>query len=249
MSLAALLSGVLNSPIASPRGRRCSDPPQRDVDRRIARGVNAAGWGDDARTGYALVAGVFIAGVAQFALLWIAAARAGLALRLRTAAPVAGCAPADPPRGSGADRRRHHPVQSADRHPDRLRFRSRGILSLLRRPHLPVAAGRGRRRHRRRAAAGPVAQASGATTAGMRSSARTGPSSSRFSSPSPRPSPSLPRPIPSSAPFSSTAPSPARDSYATSTALTAFAVGLAGLCHDQGVRARASSPARIRGRR
>jgi putative peptidoglycan lipid II flippase len=45
--------------------------------------ANIAGWGDDARTGYALVTGVFIAGILQFAFLWVAAARAGLRLRLR----------------------------------------------------------------------------------------------------------------------------------------------------------------------
>lgn len=45
--------------------------------------VNFMGWGDSDLTGYALVVGIFLSGVVQFALLWVACTRAGMQLRLR----------------------------------------------------------------------------------------------------------------------------------------------------------------------
>ncbi|MDP9137021.1 MAG: murein biosynthesis integral membrane protein MurJ [Pseudomonadota bacterium] len=81
MSLAALLSGVLNS--THRFAAAAAAPILLNLTLIVALLIaNIAGWGDDERTGYALVTGVFIAGVAQFALLWMAAARAGFALRL-----------------------------------------------------------------------------------------------------------------------------------------------------------------------
>jgi putative peptidoglycan lipid II flippase len=82
MSLAALLSGVLNS--TRRFAAAAAAPIALNLSLIAALIVaNVAGWGDDPRTGYALVTAVFIAGILQFALLWIAAARAGLPLLLR----------------------------------------------------------------------------------------------------------------------------------------------------------------------
>jgi putative peptidoglycan lipid II flippase len=82
MSLAALLSGVLNS---THRFAAAAAAPILLNLTLIAVLVLAklAGWGDDPRTGYALAGGVLVAGILQFALLWLAAARAGLPLRLK----------------------------------------------------------------------------------------------------------------------------------------------------------------------
>ena len=82
MSLAALLSGVLNS--THNFAAAAAAPIVLNLTLiAVLVLANIAGWGDDERTGYALVTGVFIAGLLQFALLWLAAARAGLVLRLK----------------------------------------------------------------------------------------------------------------------------------------------------------------------
>ncbi len=82
MSLAALLSGVLNS--THRFAAAAAAPILLNVTLIAALIVaNVAGWGDDERTGYALVSGVFVAGLLQFALLWMATTRAGFRLRLK----------------------------------------------------------------------------------------------------------------------------------------------------------------------
>lgn len=82
MSLTALLSGVLNS--LHRFSAAAAAPILLNVVMIVTLlVVNALGWGEDERTGYALVIGIFLSGIAQFLLLWIACARAGMNLRLR----------------------------------------------------------------------------------------------------------------------------------------------------------------------
>ncbi len=82
MSLTALLSGVLNSL------HRFTAAAAAPIVLNIVMiatlvAVRALGWGEEERTGYAMATGVFISGIAQFLLLWIACNRAGMRLRLR----------------------------------------------------------------------------------------------------------------------------------------------------------------------
>ncbi len=82
MSLVALLGGVLNSlhrfAIAA------AAPVALNVILiLVLAAAKVMGWGSDARTGMALAAGVSLAGFVQLAMLWIAAARAGFALKIR----------------------------------------------------------------------------------------------------------------------------------------------------------------------
>ena len=81
MSLAALLGGVLNSM------NRFTASAAAPI---ILNGILIvligllilAGWGNEARTGKAIVWGVSFAGLVQFALLWAAVRRTGLRLRI-----------------------------------------------------------------------------------------------------------------------------------------------------------------------
>ncbi len=81
MSLVALLGGVLNS-----LHRFAAAAAAPIVLNIVMIGVLAAiktmGWGATAATGKALVWGVSLAGLLQFAMLWIACRRAGMALKL-----------------------------------------------------------------------------------------------------------------------------------------------------------------------
>ncbi len=82
MSLVALLGGVLNSlhrfAIAA------AAPVALNVILiLVLSAARIMGWGSDARTGMALAAGVSLAGFVQLSMLWIAAARAGFALKIR----------------------------------------------------------------------------------------------------------------------------------------------------------------------
>jgi putative peptidoglycan lipid II flippase len=83
MSLTALLSGILNS---LHRFTAAAVAPILlnliMVSTLVLVGL--MGWGDNPPTGYALAAGVLIAGIVQLALLWAACVRAGVVLRLRT---------------------------------------------------------------------------------------------------------------------------------------------------------------------
>ena len=78
ISLAALLSGVLN---ATGRFAAAAAAPVLLNVILVAAMIGAAFWGGDVAT--ALIWGIPVAGIAQLALVWNAARRAGFALRLR----------------------------------------------------------------------------------------------------------------------------------------------------------------------
>jgi putative peptidoglycan lipid II flippase len=82
MSLTALASGVLNS-----LHRFTAAAVAPILLNLIMVGtlvlVSILGWGESPRTGYALATGVFLAGLAQLALVWTACIRAGMNIRLR----------------------------------------------------------------------------------------------------------------------------------------------------------------------
>ena len=150
ISLAALCSGVLN---AAGRFTAAAAAPVLlnilFIAALAAAGV--MGW----PYGPTLAWAVPVAGAAQLGLVWIAAARAGFRLvprrprltpEMRRLARIA--APAMLAGGRGAD-------QPADRPPGGQLFRKCGGLALHCRPALPTAAGGGRDRHRRGAAARP----------------------------------------------------------------------------------------------
>ena len=81
MSLVALLGGILNS--MNRFTAAAAAPIVLNGVLIILLGVLIyAGWGNEARTGRAIVWGVSFAGLVQFALLWIAVRRAGLRLKL-----------------------------------------------------------------------------------------------------------------------------------------------------------------------
>jgi putative peptidoglycan lipid II flippase len=86
MSLVALLSGVLNS--LHRFAAAAAAPILLNVILIATLGLAAAmGWADSPATGIALAAGVALAGLLQLLMLWIAAARAGFALRIRRPRP------------------------------------------------------------------------------------------------------------------------------------------------------------------
>ncbi|MGH6875499.1 MAG: murein biosynthesis integral membrane protein MurJ [Aestuariivirgaceae bacterium] len=82
MSLTALLSGVLNS---LHRFTAAAVAPIVLNFIMVVTLVLATflGWGESRTTGHALAVGVLIAGIAQLALVWTAAARAGMRIGLR----------------------------------------------------------------------------------------------------------------------------------------------------------------------
>jgi putative peptidoglycan lipid II flippase len=82
MSLVALLGGVLNS--LHRFAMAAAAPVLLNMVLIGALGVAMfMGWGDQAETGLALVWGVALAGMVQFALLWVSCARAGMRIKLR----------------------------------------------------------------------------------------------------------------------------------------------------------------------
>ncbi len=158
ISLAALLSGVSERHRAFRRRRRRAGPAERPVHQRPDRS-RAGSAGPSAPT---LAWTVPIAGVAQLALVWIAAARAGFRLtprrprltpELKRLAIIA--APAALAGGV---------VQINLLIGRQVASFFDGAIAWLNyaRPPLPVAAWRRRHRHRRRAAARPLAPPAGA---------------------------------------------------------------------------------------
>ena len=82
MSLTAFLSGILNS--LRRFAAAAAAPILLNVIMIVTLlAVHALGWRDEPATGFALVWGVFFAGIAQFALLWMACRSEGVRLRLR----------------------------------------------------------------------------------------------------------------------------------------------------------------------
>ena len=82
MSLVALLGGVLNS--LHRFAVAAAAPVALNVILiAVLLLARIMGWGGGAKTGMALAAGVSLAGMAQLAMLWIAASRAGFALKIR----------------------------------------------------------------------------------------------------------------------------------------------------------------------
>ena len=89
MSLVAMLSGVLNS---MHRFTAAAAAPivLNVILIGLLSGIHFAGWGNSARSGVAIVWGVAFAGFAQFAMLWIAARKAGLRLKIQRPAYTPG---------------------------------------------------------------------------------------------------------------------------------------------------------------
>jgi putative peptidoglycan lipid II flippase len=82
MSLTAMLSGVLNS--LHRFTAAAVAPILLNLVMVLALVmVSVFGWGATPRTGHALATGVLIAGILQLALVWVAAARAGMRIGLR----------------------------------------------------------------------------------------------------------------------------------------------------------------------
>ncbi len=80
MSLVALLGGVLNS-LHRFAAAAAAPIVLNVVMISVLAGIKIAGWGAIAATGKALVWGVSLAGLLQFAMLWIACHRAGMTIK------------------------------------------------------------------------------------------------------------------------------------------------------------------------
>ena len=80
MSLVALLGGVLNS-LHRFAAAAAAPIVLNVVMIGVLAGIKIAGWGSIPATGKALVWGVSLAGLLQFAMLWIACRRAGMTIR------------------------------------------------------------------------------------------------------------------------------------------------------------------------
>ncbi len=80
MSLVALLGGVLNS-LHRFAAAAAAPIVLNVVMIGVLAGIKLAGWGSIPATGKALVWGVSLAGLLQFAMLWIACRRAGMTIR------------------------------------------------------------------------------------------------------------------------------------------------------------------------